>query len=442
MNIGEKLKNLPAKHSGAPEPKRSVGFIPADRTAGLPDRPGVYIYKDKAGEIIYVGKAGSLKRRVSSYFMRAGDIKTERLVSEIFDLETRETPSAIEALILESQLIKKYSPKYNIREKDNKSFLYVAITDAQFPRPVLLRGSELQPKSYNLNPIFGPFTSPGSLREALKILRGIFPWSECRENQGRPCFYYGIKKCPGVCVGKISRQDYMKNIRNLILFFRGQRQKVIKNMKTEMKRAAKAENFERAIALRNNLYALNHIRDISLIKKDSDFNCRASQPLQYCRGCEALQYNAMGRIEGYDISNISGAHAVGSMVVFFNGEPQKSEYKKFKIRTVKGVNDVGMLREVLTRRFKNDWQKPDIIFVDGGEGQVNAAKSVLRIFKLNIPVIGLAKGLSRKNDRLVFDKTDLELHRVAETFKDIFIRVRDEAHRFAITYHRKIRRIN
>lgn len=130
------------------------------------------------------------------------------------------------------------------------------------------------------------------------------------------------------------------------------------------------------------------------------------------------------------------------MVVFFNGEPQKSEYKKFKIRTVKGVNDVGMLREVLTRRFKNDWQKPDIIFVDGGEGQVNAAKSVLRIFKLNIPVIGLAKGLSRKNDRLVFDKTDLELHRVAETFKDIFIRVRDEAHRFAITYHRKIRRIN
>ncbi len=424
----------------------------------LPDRPGVYLYKDKSGEIIYAGKAGSLKRRVSSYFMRAGDLKTEKLVSEIFDLETRETPSAIEALILESQLIKKYQPKYNIREKDNKSFIYVGITDDKYPKPVLIRGSEIKNLKSKIKNSFGPFTSPGSLREALKILRGIFPWSEClpaehygatapkrsggnatgreagRENQGRPCFYYGIKKCPGVCVGKVTRADYMKNIRNLILFFKGERRRVVKNMEMEMKRAAKEENFERAAELRNNLYALNHIRDISLIKKETPLY----PPLS--KGGKGGVYNAMGRIEGYDISNISGAHAVGSMVVFLNGEPQKSEYKKFKIKTVQGANDTAMLREVLTRRFHNDWQRPDIIFVDGGEGQVNIAKSVLRIFKLQIPVIGLAKGLSRKNDRLVFDKTDLELQRAAETFKDIFIRVRDEAHRFAITYHRNIRR--
>lgn len=401
-----------------------------EKIKNLPDRPGVYIYKNEAGEIIYVGKAGSLKRRVSSYFMRAGDLKTEKLVSEIFDLEMRETPSAIEAMILESQLIKKFTPKYNIKEKDDRSFLYVGIIREKFPKPVLIRGSELLTTHYPLLTNFGPFTSPGSLREALNILRGIFPWSECKPDQGRPCFYYGIKKCPGVCIGKISRADYMKNIRNLILFFQGARQKVVKNMETEMRRAVREENFERATVLRNNLYALNHIRDVSLIKKEQNYNYRVS---------DFRQYGAMGRVEGYDISNISGEYAVGSMVVFVGGEADKSEYKKFKIKTVKGANDVGMLREVLSRRFKNDWQKPDIIFVDGGRGQVNVAEEVLKRNGLKIPVVGIAKGLSRKNDRLVFDKMDLELQKVAEVFKDIFIRVRDEAHRFAIKYHRKRR---
>jgi excinuclease ABC subunit C len=400
-----------------------------EKLKSLPDRPGVYLYKDKAGEIIYVGKAGSLKRRVSSYFMRAGDTKTEKLVSEIFDLETRETQSAIEALILESQLIKKYSPKFNVKEKDNRSFLYVGITKEKYPKPVLVR--ELEIRNLKLEILFGPFTSPGSLREALKILRGIFPWSECRENQGRPCFYYGIKKCPGVCVGKVTRAEYMKNIRNLILFFEGRREKVLKNMEAEMKVAAGLENFERAAELRNNLYALNHIHDISLIKKD---------PVDSCTGSGRVQYNAMGRVEGYDISNISGAHAVGSMVVFQDGEPQKSEYKKFKIKSVRGANDVAMLREVLSRRFRNNWPKPDIIFVDGGRGQVNAALAVLKKFKLNIPVVGIAKGLSRKNDRFVYDFSDLELERVIKSFANLFKQVRDEAHRFAITYHRNIRR--
>src|SRR3989344_5744375 len=160
----------------------------------LPDRPGVYLFKDNEDRIIYVGKAGSLKRRVGSYFARAGDIKTEKLVSQIFDLETRETPSALEALILEAELIKKYNPKYNIKEKDDRSFLYVGITKEKFPKPVIVRKSEI--RNLKLEISFGPFTSAGALREALKILRGIFPWSECYDGQGRPCFYYGIKKCP------------------------------------------------------------------------------------------------------------------------------------------------------------------------------------------------------------------------------------------------------
>ncbi|MFH1193855.1 MAG: excinuclease ABC subunit UvrC [bacterium] len=435
----------------------------------LPDRPGVYLFKDKKGEIIYVGKAGSLRRRVASYFMRAGDVKTEKLVSEIFDLEIRETPSAIEALILESQLIKKLSPKYNIKEKDDRSFLYIGITGEKFPKPILIRGSELQATSYKLQANFGPFTSAGALREALKILRGIFPWSECspaevfgatkpkrsggfsavreagKENQGRPCFYYGIKKCPGVCVGKISKKEYAKNIKNLILFLSGRRDAVIRNLNKEMRGAAKAQDFERAAELRNHLYALNHIRDISLIKKE-DYKIHPNPPFikegapPFGKGRLGGIYNAMGRIEGYDISNISGAHAVGGLVVFESGEPKKSEYKKFKIRTIKGANDVGMLCEVLSRRFKHsEWPRPDIIFIDGGEGQVNAAKSVLQNFKLKIPVIGIAKGLSRKNDRFVYDTNDLELERVVKNCGDLFKRVRDEAHRFAIKYHRNVR---
>jgi excinuclease ABC subunit C len=407
----------------------------------LPDRPGVYLYKDKTGEIIYVGKATSLRRRVASYFMRAGDIKTEKLVADIFDLETRETPTAIEALILESELIKKYKPKYNIKEKDDKSFIYVGITKEEFPKPILIRGHEFASAKSKLLAFFGPFTSSGSLREALKILRGIFPWSECTSppvgGKTRPCFYYGIKKCPGVCVGKISRADYMKNIRSLILFFEGKRAQVVSGIKKEMALAAKSQDFEKAADLRNRLYSLEHIRDIALIKKD-DYEISVENP-SVAKGVNGGFYNAMGRIEGYDISNISGTSAVGSMVVFSGGESEKSEYKKFKIRTVNGANDVGMMAEVLTRRFGNDWPHPDILFVDGGLGQVNVALRILKKFNLKIPVVGIAKGLSRKNDRFVFDVRDEELRRAVENFGDLFKRVRDEAHRFAIGYHRKLR---
>ncbi|MFA5133841.1 MAG: excinuclease ABC subunit UvrC [Patescibacteria group bacterium] len=403
----------------------------SEKIKNLPDHSGVYLFKDKSGEIIYVGKAASLKRRVSSYFMRAGDIKTEKLVSEVFDLEIRETPSAIEALILESQLIKKLAPKYNIKDKDNKSFLYVGITDEKFPKPILVRGLELNAERYALNAIFGPFTSAGALRESLNILRGIFPWSECKPNQGRPCFYFGIKKCPGVCVGKVTVREYAKNIRNLELFFSGRRDQVIKNFEKEMILAAKKEDFEKAADIRNKLYALNHIRDVSLIKKEDVDNRRT---------LSVLRYNAMGRVEGYDISNISGEHAVGSMVVFTSGKPDKAEYKKFKIRTVRGANDVGMLREVLSRRFAHsEWPRPDIIFIDGGRGQVNAAQEILKEKKIKIPVLGIAKGLSRKNDRLVFSGEDLELERVAKSFENLFKQVRDEAHRFAIRYHKNLR---
>jgi excinuclease ABC subunit C len=393
------------------------------------------LFKDKNDKIIYIGKAGSLKRRVGSYFGRARDFKTEALISEIFDLEIRETPSALEALILEAELIKKYKPKYNIRDKDDKSFIYIGITKDDFPKPVLVRKNELLVSRSKFQEKFGPFTSAGALREALKILRGIFPWSECSPppagGDGRPCFYYGIKKCPGVCVGKADKEDYKKNISGLKMFFRGKKKELLKNLERGMKKEAKKENFERAAGLRNKIYALNHIRDISLIRKDD--------ALCHCFS-EGQRYNATGRIEGYDVSNIGGQMAVGSMVVFEASAPKKSEYRKFCIKSAK-AGDVPMLREILERRLKNNWPKPDIIFIDGGEGQVNAAEEILKRVKLKIPVIGIAKGLKRRNDRFVFDYEDQELKRVVKTFEDLFKQVRDEAHRFAIKYHRSLRKI-
>ena len=397
----------------------------------LPDKPGVYFFKDNHGEIIYVGKAGSLKRRVKSYFARAGDRKTEALVAEADDLETRETPSVLEALILEAEFIKKLKPKYNVKDKDDKSFIYVGITKEDYPKPILIRGHELDAKRFALSAVFGPFTSASTLREALKILRGIFPWSECRPNQGRPCFYYGIKKCLGVCIGKISKKDYQKNISGLKLFFSGKKTQIIKNLEREMKEASKSHEFERAADNRNRIYALNHIHDISLIKKD-DYADYKNYNIQ--------KYNVMGRIEGYDISNISQKLAVGSMIVFEEGSPKKSEYKKFRIKQTE-AGDVPMLHEILARRFKNNWPRPDIILIDGGEAQVNVAEKVLKANKLNIPVIGIAKGISRKNDRFVFDYKNQELKRIIKTFENLFKQTRDEAHRFAIGYHRSLRKI-
>lgn len=396
----------------------------------LPDNPGVYLMKDASGEIIYVGKAGSLKRRVFSYFLKAHDNRISRLVSEIKEIDYVETPTVIEALILESELIKKYEPKFNIKDKDNKSFLYVVITKEEYPRVLLVRGTEL--KRIKSSRVFGPFVSASSIRAALGILRRIFPWNNHPAAEigkaKRPCFNYQIGLCPGTCTGAISRRDYGRIIKNLILFFSGEKIQIIKNLKLELTKLSESQKFEAAAKVRDMIFNLEHIYDTALVTKDIEPGDKIESGI-----------NVYGRIEGYDISNISGYSAVGSMVVFVNGVPEKSEYRKFKIKTVTGANDVGMLREVLARRFQNKWTKPDIILIDGGWGQVNAAVEILKEFNLKIPVLGIAKGITRKKDELVFGRENLELGRLAGQYKDIFVAVRDEAHRFAIGYHRQLR---
>lgn len=382
----------------------------------MPSSPGVYLMKNKRGEIIYVGKAGNLKKRVASYFSKANDYRIQKLVSEIKKIDFEKTDTALEALILESALIKTYNPVFNIRDKDNKSFLYVEITNEIFPRVLLVRErSEVSGER------FGPFVSASDIREALKILRKIFPYSiHEKEKIGkleRSCFDYQIGLCPGTCIGTISCADYMENIKNLKLIFKGQKKKILKNLKREMKIASENMEFEKAGKFKTQIFALQHIQDTALISSNNSFGGNYEKKL---------------RIEGYDISNISGTSAAGSMVVFIGNFPVKKEYKLFKIRTFKSANDTGMLKEVLKRRLSHkEWPMPDLFLIDGGKGQVNVASGVLEEFGLKLPVVGIAKGQKRKKNEFIGKTYGFD--------EKVLIKVRNEAHRFAINYHKKLR---
>jgi len=428
----------------------------------FPETPGVYIMKDADGRILYVGKAANLRRRVSSYFERPHDVRIETLVSKIARIDFEQKDTALEALIREAELIKEIMPPFNVREKDDKSFLYFEITREKFPRVLLVRGSGAVTESHGgakrsggnsvtQGKRFGPFTSASSAREALRILRKIFPWSTHDPAEigkmKRPCFNYEIGLCPGTCIGAITHEDYMKSIDRLKLFFEGKKARIIRAVEKDMKAASKKQEFERAEALRRQMFALRHIRDTALI---SD-NEMLVVPGATGKAGNGVALRTGYRIEGYDISNISGTSAVGSMVVFEDGEPNKNEYRKFKIKSIFQPNDVGMLKEVLERRFahtasaegaairaaektKDRWPMPDLVLIDGGLAQVNTARRVLLRAGVKVPAVGIAKGPKR-------DRNDIIGLIPKGVRKETLIKVRDEAHRFAITYHKALRRI-
>ncbi|MBI4437703.1 GIY-YIG nuclease family protein [Candidatus Uhrbacteria bacterium] len=428
----------------------------------LPDAPGVYFYYDRAGRLLYIGKATSLKRRVGSYFVKAHDDRIGEMVAQIRKIDYIETPTVIEALVLEANQIKAHQPKYNILQRDDKTFLYLVITNEAFPRPVLMRGRELQ--QMGVDPlkrkgdkgkqraqrdwggkflrVFGPYTSSRSLKMALDLIRRSIPWSDCQPpgvtGRHRPCFNAQIGKCPGVCSGTISKTAYRRVIRQLILFFDGKKARLERELKKDMARAAKELRFEEAAALHRRLTALTHIQDIALISRED-------HELPFTQERTEGSINLHGRIEAYDISNISGTSAVGSMVVFVEGKPVKALYRKFKIKTVMGVNDVACMEEVMRRRLQRGqraqrgWELPELMVIDGGEPQVNRVQEVLDALGVTVPIIGIAKGFDRKQDRLVYDHSNQELQRVVTRGKELFQRARDEAHRFAVKYHRTLR---
>lgn len=391
-------------------------------TKKLPDKPGVYIFRGGKRNILYIGKATSLRSRVASYFRR--DIVSTRgpiiagMVETVKTVDFIETDSVLEALILEAHLIKKHQPPYNTKEKDNKSFNYVVVTNEDFPRVITMRGREVDTKLSEIKYSFGPFPQGSVLREALAIVRRIFPFRDkCKVAQAKPCFNAQIGLCPGVCTGDVSKTEYAKTIQRIKLFFEGKKKTLASGLERDMKVSARNLKFEEAGRIKRMIFALNHIQDVALIKHPHRFNL----------GEEGF------RIEAYDVAHISGTNTVGVMTVMEDGEHKKSDYRKFKIRTSTN-DDNASLYEILERRFAHtEWPMPKLIVVDGGKAQVNTAERALKEWGIIIPVVGVVKDEHHKPKGFLGDK-DIILNRDRH-----ILLANSEAHRFAIEYHRLLR---
>jgi excinuclease ABC subunit C len=540
--------------------------VKREQLQALPGSPGIYLFKDSQGSVIYVGKAGNLKSRVRSYFGAPSKLspKIEQLVSQIEDFEVVVTNSEQEALILESNMIKKHNPQYNVRLKDNKSFPYLKIdVNSDWPVVSITRRTAKDGSRY-----FGPFASAGSVRKTLRLIKRLFPFRSCDKpidgKDRRPCLDYYIGRCLAPCVGAVEKHEYDEVINQVILFLEGKEEVVLRELKSRMRTAVRQLKFERAALLRDQIEAIEDViegqkiatalrgekdviglvqnedqayvelfsvRNNKLIGQDhftmegvkgespeqimsgfvKQYYASASYVprlilLQYpvdepsvlsewleqkrngrvelqvpqrgdkkklvdsavenaARGLELAQVKEMKleivtaglrelkqelklprlprRIECYDISNIQGALAVGSMVVLEKGWPRPAHYRRFRIRTVAGADDYAMIQETLRRRFKRGstgdgaWGVvPDLVLIDGGKGQLNAGLEVRKELGLAIPMASLAK----ENEE-VFIPDNPEPVRLPKDSPALHIlqRARDEAHRFAISYHRKLR---
>ena len=399
----------------------------------LPLEPGVYIFKDASRKILYIGKAAKLRNRVKSYFQNAAtlELRLQSMVNQIFKIDFLKTESEISALVLESEMIKRYKPKYNIEWKDDKNFLYIKIAKERFPYIKEVRPPLEQDATY-----LGPFTDAGAVRKTLKFLRVIFPYRTCQKLPQKPCLFYYINRCGAPCIGNISEKEYSANLKKIILFIKGKQKSIILGLEKDMKKASKNEEFEKAAFLRDQIENLKRVKDLKVFYDEEKSFIKSDEALTSLT--KILNLPAIPRrIEAYDVSNIFGKQATGSMVVFQDGLPFKNEYKRFKIRTVSGINDIAMISEVLRRRFKQSWILPDLIIVDGGKGQLGGVLSVLKQLGLKIPTIGLAK----RNEEIIIKQKEYGVIRLKKDEKALHLiqRIRDEAHRFAIFYHEKLR---
>ncbi len=408
------------------------------KLAQLPLTPGVYLYKNASGRIIYVGKAARLRHRVQQYFQisRVRDPKTDLLVQAIADLDWVETETELDALFLEAELVKRYLPRFNIELRDDKSLLFVRInTKSTYPYVSFTRRPLDDGAEY-----FGPYQSGFGVKKALKYLRRIFPFSTHAVLPSRVCLQYHLGLCPGVEEGKITPEDYRKNLQKLTRYLKGQRVRLMKDTEKEMKMAAKTRDFERAAALRNQLGALKALRQ-QVVFGDREFmDINKDEGLSQLAEFLTLS-GPPKRIEGYDISHMSGTDTVASMVVFTNGLPDKSQYRKFKM-TTPGNDDFAHMREVILRRFSGrhpNWSEPDLVLIDGGKGQLSSALNAMHELSINLPAIGLAK---RQETIIISDKdgfSNLQLDKNTPAVK-LLQRVRDESHRFAVSYHTVLKR--
>lgn len=391
----------------------------------LPDAPGVYFFLGARKEILYIGKATSLKNRVRSYF--APDLKEkrsaliEKMVVDSKNVEWTVTDSVLEALILETNLIRTHKPHFNTISKDDKSYNHLIITNEEWPRVLVVRGKDLD--AYDSSYHFGPFPSGALFREALKIVRRLFqfydtpiPLGEEKTKLARGKIDFNRQI--GLYPSAENRNEYLRTIRHIRLFFEAKKGKVIKELENDMKKLAREQRFEEADVVKKKIFALQHIQDVALIKDDS----------------RIYRDENSVRIEAYDVAHLGGQDMVGVMTVVEGGEIKRSEYRQFKIKSVSGANDPAALREVLERRLSHpEWPFPQIVAVDGSTAQKNAAEKVLSKNSLMIPVVAVVKDERHRPIRVLGPASLLKKHH------DAVLLANAEAHRFSINFHRQRR---
>lgn len=398
----------------------------------LPDQPGVYFFLGKKREILYIGKATSIKSRVRSYFV--DDIKDkrseliEKMLIQAKTIEFTTTDSILEALILETNLIRTHKPDFNTRSKDDKSYNHLIITNEEWPRVLIVREKDIAENfaENEINYDFGPFTSGALFREALKIVRKLFKFYDTsipigQEKSKMAKGKIDFNRQIGLYPEKDNHKEYLKTIKELKLFFQGRKDQLVKQLEKEMMTLAKKEQFEEAGVIKRKIFALKHIQDVSLIKNDF----------------RTYKSGNRVRIEAYDVAHHGGKEMVGVMTVVEGGEAEKNQYRKFKIKTLSSANDPAALKELLERRFAHsEWTFPEIIVVDGNSVQKKLAEKVIKAHNLMIPVVAVVKDKHHKPSYLI------AAEKILKEFKFDILLANAEAHRFAITFHRKLARKN
>ena len=433
-------------------------FLSKDKIADLPKNSGVYAFKNQG--LLYIGKATNIKERVKNHFN--GKCWWEKtLLRQGFGgrIGFIKTNSEIEALILEAKLIKKYQPRFNVMWRDSKNYFYIAISRDE--RPVVSITHQPSPKRIKNNELgiknkkarikkikflipnsqfkyMGPFTDGTALKKTLRHLRRVFPYYSVKKHPKTLCLWCHLKLCPGP---NPDLKEYRKSINNLVAFFKGEKSKIKKNLEKEMKIASRKRDFEKAAVIRDKISALEktmeNARIIAPESSKSDWQ-KTQSDLQ-----KVLQIKKpLSRIEAYDVADIQGEEATASMIVFKQGGPDKSSYRKFKIKTVEKPNDVAMLEEAIFRRLRHpEWPYPEVILIDGGKGQLGAGqKAFAKSNRLDIALMALAK---RNNELYIENKQDpVLLKSLPRGLFNLILQMRDEAHRFARVYHHKLRKID
>jgi excinuclease ABC subunit C len=420
---------------------------------GFPAGPGLYFMKGPKDKVLYIGKAKNLRSRVASYFQQAGDLAVSRgpkiaeMLSKVETVDFLETETEVSAMLQEARLIKDIHPPYNTDLVDDKTFPYLEITISNdFPGVYITR----KPRSGSR--LFGPFANAKDLRAVFVEMQKIFKFRSCnldiraddkKRNFFRPCILYSIKQCTAPCAAKISRGEYIKTIKDLVKFLRSKRSTILRQLKKQMAEAATETKYEKAAMFRDRIRLIERLDRRGTPDEDVQPEVFAADPAEALEKLQLLLQTPepIRIIEGIDVANIAGAEAVGSLVKFIDGRPFKSGYRRFKIKTVKGIDDYAMIAEVVRRRYKYALQGeelwPDLILIDGGLGHLHAAQAVLK--EMHAPAVKIAAIAKREEDLyLQGSSKPLKLPRHSPVLK-LLQYVRDEAHRFAQHYHHILR---